>query len=88
MNFRFANNCLFLLFFPEHLSPEMLIFVGVTVGIILTILFMTMIILYCVKAQACCCRLDSSSKHKPSDIERYVLAMKKKWERHAKKNLG
>jgi hypothetical protein len=53
----------------EHLSPQMLIFVGVTVGIVLTILFMTMIILYCVKTQACCCRLDSSSKHKPSDIE-------------------
>ena len=56
--------------FSEHLSPQMLIFVGVTVGIVLTILFMTMIILYCVKTQACCCRLDSSSKHKPSDIER------------------
>jgi len=53
----------------EHLSPQMLIFVGVTVGIVLTILFMTMIILYCVKTQACCCRLDSSSKHKPSDVE-------------------
>ena len=51
----------------------MLIFVGVTVGIVLTILFMTMIILYCVKTQACCCRLDSSSKHKPSDVERYVF---------------
>ena len=60
----------FFFLFSEHLSPQMLIFVGVTVGIVLTILFMTMIILYCVKTQACCCRLDSSSKHKPSDIER------------------
>ena len=56
----------------------MLIFVGVTVGIVLTILFMTMIILYCVKTQACCCRLDSSSKHKPSDVERYVFLRKEK----------
>ena len=54
----------------EHLSPEMLTFVGVTVGGILTILILTMIILYAVRAQACCCRMDHSTKQKPSDIER------------------
>ena len=59
------------LFFAEHLSPEMLIAIAVVVGVVVTILIISLFILYAVRAEMCCCRMDLHGKHKPSDIERY-----------------
>jgi len=56
--------------FAEHLSPEMLIAIAVVVGVVVTILIISIFILYAVRAEMCCCRMDPSGKQKPSDIER------------------
>jgi len=53
----------------EHLSPEMLIAIAVVVGVVVTILIISLFILYAVRAEMCCCRMDPHGKHKPSDIE-------------------
>ena len=65
---KYAESVLF--FFVEHLSPEMLIAIAVVVGVVVTILIISLFILYAVRAEMCCCRMDPSGKQKPSDIER------------------
>ena len=49
----------------------MLIAIAVVVGVVVTILIISLFILYAVRAEMCCCRMDLHGKHKPSDIERY-----------------
>lgn len=51
----------------------MLIAIAVVVGVVVTILIISLFILYAVRAEMCCCRMDPHGKHKPSDIERYNI---------------
>ena len=52
----------------EHLSPEILIAIAVVVGSVLTILLLTLFILFAVRTEKCCCALHN--KKKLSDVER------------------
>ena len=54
----------------EHLSPELLVAIAVVVGCILTILILTLIILYAVRAEKCCCGNVDNNKKRHLDIER------------------
>ena len=54
--------------FPEHLSPEILIAIAVVVGSVLTILLLTLFILFAVRTEKCCCAIQN--KKKLSDVER------------------
>jgi hypothetical protein len=54
--------------FSEHLSPEILIAIAVVVGCVLTILLLTLFILFALRTERCCCALQN--KKKLSDVER------------------
>merc|ERR1712223_51636 len=46
-----------------------MVIIAVVCGIIVTILVLSLMILCCMKNPACCYRMDSASKHKPTDVE-------------------
>jgi hypothetical protein len=50
------------------LSPEILIAIAVVVGCVLTILLLTLFILFALRTERCCCALQN--KKKLSDVER------------------
>ena len=54
--------------FSEHLSPELLVAIAVVVGCVLTILILTLIILYAVRTEKCCCGVES--RKRTMDVER------------------
>ena len=64
-----SNDFLFL----ETISAGFMVIIAVVCGIIVTILVLSLMILCCMKNPACCYRMDSASKHKPTDVERYSL---------------
>lgn len=61
-----------LIFLLETISAGFMVIIAVVCGIIVTILVLSLMILCCMKNPACCYRMDSASKHKPTDVERYV----------------
>ena len=59
------NQCFFL---AENLSPELLVAIAVVVGCVVTILLLTLFILYAVRAEKCCCAPTSTKR--TLDVER------------------
>jgi len=53
----------------ETISAGFMVIIAVVCGIIVTILVLSLMILCCMKNPACCYRMDSASKHKPTDVE-------------------
>lgn len=63
------------------MSPELLVAIAVVVGCVLTILILTLIILYAVRTERCCCGVDSNQKRN-LDVERYtflIISGKGRW---------
>ena len=61
---------LFFSLFTENLSPELLVAIAVVVGCVVTILLLTLFILYAVRAEKCCCLPTPNTNKMTLDAER------------------